>query len=179
MISAMVKKFSLIKVPYRTWLPCRGVAIGLVVLIVILDQMTKSWAAQMLDYAVPIQILPILDFTRLHNDGMAFSLLAGLGWQRWLLVAVSCGAVVVFSYLLLFSCHSFSTWQRMALVLILGGALGNLVDRITLGYVIDFIAFHYRQYYFPTFNIADASISSGAILWLLGLWLNQAKSRKL
>lgn len=123
-----------------------------------------------------IHVLPIFKLTLLHNRGAAFSFLddAG-GWQRWFLVVVSSG-VSLFIAGWLFRVYRDQKLLSWALCLILGGALGNLVDRAFQGYVVDFLVFHYDGFYFPAFNIADAAISSGAALLILDMFLNpQAK----
>ena len=137
----------------------------IIVAILFCDQSTKWLASQYLVYAQPVEILPIFDLRLLHNSGAAFSLLADLGWQRWFLVVVSFIASIVLFYLLFFS-SSTNTAQRIAVMLLLAGAVGNLIDRFFFGYVIDFISLHYAEYYFPTFNVADAAISIGATFWI-------------
>jgi signal peptidase II len=132
-----------------------------------------------------IRILPVLDITRMHNVGAAFSFLASAsGWQRWvfigLAVVVSIG-ITLWLFKLPRSAHAA---LAVGLALVLGGALGNLIDRIRLGYVIDFIHFHWdRTYffpeynYFPAFNVADSAITVGAAFLLLDALL-EAKRKK-
>jgi len=114
-----------------------------------------------------IELLPVFNFTLLHNAGAAFSFLSDAGgWQRWFLVAVSTlvsGAIVVWLYRI----RSTEKLLALALALILGGAIGNLVDRALVGYVVDFIVVHYQHYYFPAFNVADSAITVGAMLLIL------------
>ena len=109
----------------------------------------------------------MFNFTLLHNAGAAFSFLSDAGgWQRWFLVAVSTlvsGAIVVWLYRI----RSTEKLLALALALILGGAIGNLVDRALVGYVVDFIVVHYQHYYFPAFNVADSAITVGAMLLIL------------
>ena len=136
------------------------------VILVFLDQSSKWAAIEYLHYGIPVELLPIFDLTLLHNTGAAFSLFADLGWQRWFLVAVSLIASVVLFYLLFFGRQS-NALQSTAIMLILAGAFGNLIDRLLLGHVIDFISLHYAGFYFPTFNVADACISIGALLWII------------
>ena len=136
------------------------------VLLVFLDQSSKWAASEYLHYGMPVALLPTFDLTLLHNTGAAFSLFADLGWQRWFLVTVSLVASVVLFYLLFFGRQS-NALQSTAIMLILAGAFGNLIDRLLLGHVIDFISLHYAGFYFPTFNVADACISIGALLWII------------
>ncbi|WP_207061719.1 signal peptidase II [Motiliproteus sp. SC1-56] len=135
-------------------------------LVIVLDQASKYLATQALEYASPVALLPVFDLTLLHNTGAAFSFLASAGgWQRWFFAAV---AVAVSAYLVhwLHKTGPQQRWQGIALALILGGALGNLIDRIWLGYVIDFISLHWKQYYYPAFNLADSAITVGALMLL-------------
>lgn len=139
---------------------------GLAVAIVLLDHYTKGLATSQLDYGRPVQVFSWFNLTLQHNTGAAFSFLndAG-GWQRYFFTAVAStisAGLVVWLFLIL-------RGQRLlalSLALILGGALGNLWDRVTLGYVVDFISVHYQGRYFPAFNIADSAISVGAALML-------------
>lgn len=146
------------------------------VVIVALDLWTKSLAVASLDYAQPVTLLPILDFTLLYNYGAAFSFLSTAGgWQRWLftLIALSVSVVLVIWILRL---DRKEQWLAVSLALILGGAVGNLYDRMTLGYVVDFIHFHWNNRYFPAFNIADAAITTGAIMMLIdAFWLQKRR----
>ena len=143
--------------------------------IVILDQLLKIYMSNLLPLCRPgncesIEILPVFQLTLLHNSGAAFSFLADAGgWQRIFLVAVSTIVRGVIGVWL-----SRVQDQRMlalSLALILGGALGNLVDRALAGYVVDFIVLHYRGWYFPAFNLADAAITVGAGLLILDTFL--------
>jgi len=138
--------------------------LGVALLVVVLDQLTKYLAETYLVPAEPLAILPSFNLTLLYNRGAAFSFLndAG-GWQRWFFVAVSSLASVA----LLVWLHRLQAQQwrlALALSLVLGGAVGNLVDRLWLGHVIDFIQVYYGNWYFPAFNIADSAITVGAVL---------------
>ncbi|MEM8500591.1 MAG: signal peptidase II [Pseudomonadota bacterium] len=151
------------------WLVLSGV-------IFILDLWTKNLASGQLQYARPVEILPILNFTLLHNPGAAFSFLSDAGgWQRWFFTVVSTIVSVVLLVWLLRLQRS-EKLLALSLALILGGAIGNLYDRVSLGYVVDFISFHYSGWYFPAFNIADSAISVGAALMILDMFFgSQAK----
>jgi signal peptidase II len=134
------------------------------VLVIVLDQGTKWLAQGMLEYGMPNPVLPVFDLTLLYNRGAAFSFLADAGgWQRWFFALV---ALVVSVALVIWMKRTARVhwWLGMGLALLLGGALGNLYDRVVLGYVVDFIAVHYKSSYFPAFNLADSAITLGAIL---------------
>jgi len=150
--------------------------------VVLLDQAVKAYMSWLLPLCQPgrcpsIEVLPVFKLTLLHNSGAAFSFLhdAG-GWQRWLLVFVSTTVSAVVAIWLV----RVSRTERLlslALALILGGALGNLVDRAITGYVVDFLVVHYKEWYFPAFNVADSSISIGAALLLLEMFLKSRAER--
>lgn len=147
----------------------KTVWLWLSLLIFLLDQGSKYLADEYLTYMQAVELLPVFDLTLVYNPGAAFSFLADAGgWQRWLFSGL---ALIVSLVLLLWIRRLDSTERLMAiaLALILGGATGNLFDRITLGYVIDFISLHYRNYYFPSFNIADSAISLGAAVLVLDM----------
>lgn len=126
--------------------------------IVLVDQITKVWADASLVYGQPNPVLPVLDITLHYNPGAAFSFLSDAGgWQRWFFTVIS-AAVSVYLLVWLMKLRRQQWLLSMALTLVLGGALGNLWDRVRLGHVIDFISVHWGNAYFPTFNIADAEI---------------------
>jgi signal peptidase II len=141
--------------------------LSLALLVLVLDQWTKGLAESALEYGRPVQILPVLNMSLQYNTGAAFSFLRDAGgWQRWFFSAV---AIVISLGL----CVWLSRLQRgetllaWSLTFILGGALGNLWDRLALGHVVDFISFHYGGAYFPAFNLADSAITLGAGLMIL------------
>lgn len=141
--------------------------IGVAVLVVVLDQSTKAIMSDALRYGIPLPVFPGFNLTLMHNTGAAFSLLAGAsGWQRWLFAGLAVVVSVIIVYLLR-QTPPTQRWMALALALILGGAIGNLWDRITLGYVVDFIQVYYREWAFPAFNIADSAISVGAVVLVL------------
>jgi signal peptidase II len=135
--------------------------------VVVIDQVTKYMASLSLQLYEPLPIMPSLNLTLLHNMGAAFSFLneAG-GWQRWLFIFL---AVTVSFFIIywLTELPADRPWFACALSLVLGGALGNLWDRLALGYVIDFIDIYYRDWHWPAFNVADIAISVGALMLLL------------
>ena len=119
--------------------------------------------------------MPIFKFTVVHNEGAAFSFLSDAGgWQRWLLVTIS---IVVSAFVAgwLYRVYRQEKLLALALAFILGGALGNLVDRALLGYVVDFIVVYYESYYFPAFNVADSAITIGAGFLILDMFINYRK----
>ncbi len=135
--------------------------------VVLLDQWTKGLADVQLNYGEPVRILPVLNFTLQYNTGAAFSFLSDAGgMQRWffsgLAAMVSVGLVIWMSTL-----PTREWFLGVGLAFILGGAIGNLWDRLTLGYVIDFISAHYAGSYFPAFNVADSAITLGAIIMIV------------
>jgi signal peptidase II len=143
-----------------------------VVAVIAIDQVTKYFANTMLAYAEPHTLLPVLDITLHYNRGAAFSFLSDAGgWQRWFFTVIALG-VSIYIGIWLQRLKREQWLLSFALALVLGGALGNLWDRVWFGYVIDFISVHWDHHYFPTFNIADAAISVGAVLLLLDMFLN-------
>jgi signal peptidase II len=141
--------------------------LSLALVLVLLDQWTKGLASARLEYARPLEVLPVLNFTLHHNPGAAFSFLndAG-GWQRWFFSAIAFVVSLVLCVWL--SRLKPQEWLLgLSLAMILGGAVGNLWDRLALGYVVDFISVHYHGSYFPTFNVADSAISVGAALMIV------------
>jgi signal peptidase II len=141
--------------------------------VVVLDQVTKFLVTRFLDLYERVVVLPVLDFTLLHNTGAAFSLLADAsGWQRGFFITLG---LVVSTGLTVW------IWRQprgerllpIALALIIGGAVGNVIDRVIHGYVIDFIHAHWGAAYFPAFNIADSAITIGAGLLLLDAFREQ------
>jgi len=139
------------------WLP-------LSILIVVADQVTKFWVSARLSLHEDIPVLPFFSITLAHNEGAAFSFLAGAGgWQRWFFTAI---ALVVSTVLFFWlkRLEKNEKWLACALTLILGGAIGNLYDRVTLGYVVDFLHFFWNGWSFPAFNVADSAITVGAFM---------------
>jgi len=132
--------------------------------VVILDHIAKWLASATLSYGVPVELLPVLDLTLLHNRGAAFSFLSDAGgWQRWFFIGIAIVMSAVIS-VWLYRTPREKRWLSASLALILGGALGNLIDRVIQGYVVDFISVHWGPHYFPAFNVADSAITVGAIM---------------
>ncbi len=140
----------------------------IVALIVVSDQITKIMADRSLELYETIEVLPIFNISLAYNFGAAFSFLNFPGGaQRWFFTAISLVVSIVLT-VWLYRLTMREKWMSLAFALILGGAIGNLIDRAVYGYVVDFIQVYYGNSYFPTFNIADAGITCGAILML---WL--------
>ena len=141
--------------------------LGLALLLLALDQATKLWAAGTLDYGMPVAVLPFFNLTLVHNPGAAFSFLADAGgWQRIFFVVLS-GVVSAVLVAWLWRLPREARLLGVALALVLGGAVGNLVDRVAYGYVIDFLDFHAGGWHWPAFNVADSAISCGVVLLLV------------
>jgi signal peptidase II len=131
------------------------------------DQLTKYLAADYLMRQNEVNLGPFLNLVLVHNTGAAFGFLSSAsGWQNGLFMVVALGACA-FILWMLSRLNRQDLMLAVALMLILGGALGNLVDRVIFGYVIDFIDVHYRHWHWPAFNIADSAITIGAILLIL------------
>jgi signal peptidase II len=139
----------------------------LAVVSIVLDQYTKHLASTQLIFAEPVPVMPFLNWTLLHNYGAAFSFLSDAGgWQRYFFSGLAALVSIAFTVWLLRMPRQLKVLP-LAIALILGGALGNLIDRVMLGYVVDFIHFYYQDSHFPAFNIADSSITLGTILLII------------
>lgn len=152
----------------------------IIIFIVGFDQYTKWYMSGLLELCVPgrcqsIEVLPVFQFTLLHNRGAAFSFLNDQdGWQRVFLVAVSSVVSIVLSVWL------YKIWRQekvlaTGLALVLGGAIGNLIDRAVDGFVVDFLVVHWQSHYFPAFNVADSAITVGAGFLILDMILQSKK----
>ncbi len=135
-------------------------------LIFLADQWTKQWILDHYQHGDATVITSFFNIVRAHNPGAAFSFLADAsGWQRWFFTAVGVAAAVFIVWLL--RSHAGQRLFSFALACILGGAIGNVVDRLQHGYVVDFLDFHWAGWHFPAFNIADTGISVGAALLIV------------
>ncbi len=145
-------------------------------LVVVLDQVTKQIAETQLIPHQAVNLFPYFDWYLTYNTGAAFSFLANAGgWQRWLFTAIA----IIISAVIVQWIRKLPAEEGLtaaSLCLILGGAIGNLIDRVYLGHVIDYIQVWLGSYPFPAFNIADASISVGAALLILSSFLNLGKN---
>ena len=148
-------------------------------LVLILDQATKLWISHNLVYMFDrIEVLPFFHIIHVQNPGAAFSFLSDQGgWQRWFFTVLAIGISAVLAWML--RRQPERMWRvNLAFVLIIGGALGNVVDRIRIGAVIDFLDVHYQGWHWPAFNIADSAIVCGAILMILDAVLTYREERK-
>jgi signal peptidase II len=153
------------------WLP-------LVLLVIVADQLSKGWIEANYQLGESTPVLPVLDIIRLHNPGAAFSFLAGAGgWQRWFFIVLALGVSVVLLWWLRSVHEAAERRLALALSLILAGAIGNVIDRIEHGYVVDFIHVHWGNAYFPAFNIADAALTVGAALMIFDAFLEWRRER--
>ena len=135
--------------------------------VVLLDQLTKLWVLNSFETFEIVTVLPVFNLTLVFNEGAAFSFLADAGgWQRYIFVSISAVMSIVF-VVWLSRVKSHERWLATGLAFLLGGAVGNLIDRVWLGKVIDFLQWHWHDAYFPAFNLADAAITLGVILLLI------------
>lgn len=147
-------------------------------LVIVLDQITKVIITEMYTLGQSTPVLPMFNIVRAHNYGAAFSFLAGEGgWQRWFFTAIAVGVSVMLVQWLR-KLPKSDWWMGLALTLILGGALGNLIDRIMLGYVVDFLDFYWGNSHFPAFNVADSAITVGAVMLGLDILRSSGKAEK-
>ena len=159
------------KSPMSRWL-------GLALLLVVVDQTTKLIAENTMQFGERINILPVFDLTLVYNRGAAFSFLAqGDGWQRWFLSGIAVFAVAFIAWLMRTQAQE-SRRMMLALTLIMAGAIGNLIDRLFYGHVIDFLLVYWHPWYYPAFNIADMAITLGAILLIWDEWQRWRQARR-
>jgi signal peptidase II len=145
----------------RSWMRWLWVSAG----VVALDLATKAWIVSAFREGEVRRITPFFDLVLAYNPGAAFSFLAGAGgWQRWFFLAIS---IAISAGLVFMLRRPQRPWSAFALALVLGGALGNVYDRVTLGRVVDFIQVHAASHYWPAFNVADSAICVGVALLLL------------
>jgi signal peptidase II len=140
---------------------------GIVIVIVVLDQITKIWADTTLAMYEQIPVTGFFNITKAYNYGAALSFLDNAGgWQRWFFTAISLVVSIVLC-VWLYRMTRAEKWLSFSIAMILGGAIGNLIDRVWYGYVVDFIQVYWKTSYFPSFNIADAAITCGTIVLLV------------
>ncbi|HSV84708.1 MAG TPA: signal peptidase II [Ramlibacter sp.] len=151
--------------------------LGLALILVIADQFTKVLILGYYQLGDSTYVTSFLNIVRAHNTGAAFSFLAAAsGWQRWLFTGIGVAATLFILYLL--RSHAHQKLFSFSLACILGGAIGNVIDRLLHGYVVDFIQLHWRSaWYFPAFNIADSAITVGAICLILDELLRVRRGR--
>ena len=140
----------------------------------LLDILSKNFIQKKIIYGEQVEITSFLSLVHFQNTGAAFSFLSDQGgWQRYFLIAISLLAVLYIPWLI--NQYKKNILIVIGLLLILGGAIGNLYDRISYGYVIDFIYLHFAEFYWPAFNVADSAISVGVLLFLYGSFKNYKK----
>jgi signal peptidase II len=155
-----------------SWLPWLGLALA----IFIADQLTKVLILDHYRLGDSTYVTGFFNVVRAHNTGAAFSFLAGAsGWQRWFFTVIGVAAAIFIVWML--RSHAGQKLFSFALSCILGGALGNVVDRLLHGYVVDFVQLHWRGWYFPAFNVADSAITVGAACLILDELLRVRKAR--
>jgi signal peptidase II len=145
--------------------------------VILLDQITKYLITQHFQLYDMRPVLPVLDLTLMYNTGAAFSMLAMAGgWQHWLFVTLALVVSAAILVTLVRMRDPVNPWLACGLTLILGGALGNVIDRFRFGHVIDFIYAHWGPHYFPAFNVADSAITVGAALLLFDALLESRRA---
>ncbi|MBL8303345.1 MAG: lipoprotein signal peptidase [Ideonella sp.] len=150
--------------------------LGIALIVIVLDQFTKTLILGWFQLGDSREVTSFFNLVRVHNTGAAFSFLAGAsGWQRWFFVGL--GAVATVFIIWMLKNHGGQRLFGWALSLILGGAIGNVVDRLLHGYVVDFIQVHAGGWYFPSFNVADSAITVGAVLLILDEILRVRRGR--
>lgn len=146
--------------------------------LIVFDQWTKGWIERHYELGEYTPVFFWLDIIRLHNPGAAFSFLADAGgWQRWFFTVFAVGVSVMLVIWLRKVRLKTEPILAIALALVLSGAVGNVIDRIEHGYVVDFIHVHWQQAYFPAFNVADSAITIGAILLLWDAFADWRRNR--
>lgn len=150
--------------------------LGLALLVLIADQLTKFMILGYYKLGDATHVTGFFNVVRVHNSGAAFSFLASAsGWQRWFFTAIGIAAALFIIWML--RSHPGQRLFSFALACILGGAIGNVIDRSMHGYVVDFLDFHYRGWHFPAFNVADSAITVGAVCLVLDELLRVARSK--
>ena len=147
-------------------------------LVVALDQLCKWFITNRFELFEVYQLGPLLELTRLHNTGAAFSLLAQAGgWQRWFFVGLAGAISLAIVWWLRGLPARGHPWLSVGLALILGGAIGNGIDRFADGHVVDFLHFHWQQWYYPAFNVADIAITTGAIMLVIDALMQTRRTK--
>jgi signal peptidase II len=158
--------------------PTGLVWLWLSIIVVAADQLTKWFVVNQLELYEVLPLGAMLELTRLHNTGAAFSLLAQAGgWQRWFFVGLAGTiSVAIIWWLYTLPARGYP-WLTIGLAMILGGAIGNGIDRLAQGHVVDFLHFHWQQWYYPAFNVADIAITSGAIMLVIDALTHRRRAK--
>jgi signal peptidase II len=147
------------------------------VLVVVVDQLTKRLVDTSMQLYQSVELVPFFQLTYLRNQGAAFSFLAGAGgWQRWFFISLAVAASALICFWLK-RMDKERRWEAAAWALVLGGALGNLIDRVVYGYVIDFLDVYYGQWHWPAFNVADSAITVGVAMLLIDSFRSRSPAR--
>jgi signal peptidase II len=150
--------------------------LGIALLVLLIDQFTKVLVLGAFQLGDSVRWTSFFNLVRVHNYGAAFSFLAGAGgWQRWFFTGI--GVLATLFMLSMLRSHAGQTLFCLAITLILGGAVGNVIDRLMHGYVVDFLDFHWAAWHFPAFNVADSAITLGAGLLILDEILRVRRGR--
>jgi len=148
--------------------------------IVLADQLSKGLIVASFELYDRVQLLPVFGITRLHNTGAAFSFLASAGgWQRWFFITIAVAVTALVCVWLRRLPSKGQGWLAASLALIVGGAIGNVIDRMFRGHVIDFLSFHWDRWFFPAFNVADAAITVGAVILLIDSFFEGRRKQKI
>jgi signal peptidase II len=148
--------------------------------VVALDQVTKALIVANFELYERVQLLPVFGITRLHNLGAAFSFLSTAGgWQRWFFILVAVAVTVLVCVWLKRMPRRGQGWLAASLALIVGGAIGNVIDRVFRGHVVDFLSFHWDRWFFPAFNVADSAITVGAVILLIESFYDGRRKQKI
>jgi len=146
-------------------------------IVIVADQISKAWVEAVFPLGASMYVLPVFDLVHVRNSGAAFSFLAGAsGWQRELFITIGIVASAWISWMMVRAGRGQGLFC-LALSLILGGALGNVIDRVRLGSVVDFLSFHWGPHHFPAFNLADTAISCGAMLLVADAFMQGRQQR--
>ncbi|MBL4647802.1 MAG: signal peptidase II [Gammaproteobacteria bacterium] len=157
------------QIGYLRWLWLSGI-------IIIIDQISKLAVSVHLPLSGPVKVTAFFNIILAHNQGIAFSILNdSSGWQRWLLASLAF-IIIIALIVWLIRLPQHQTWLALALAFIIGGACGNLLDRIRLGYVVDFLDFYLAQWHWPAFNVADSAVFIGACLLCTSMFLGKKLS---
>lgn len=148
--------------------------------VVVADQLSKWWIVASFELYDRLQLLPVFALTRLHNTGAAFSFLASAGgWQRWFFIIIAVAVTALVCVWLKRMPRAGHGWLAASLALIVGGAVGNVIDRVLRGHVVDFLSFHWDRWYFPAFNVADSAITVGAVILLMESFFEGRRGKKI